>query len=106
MLLYYTLSYNKKILLNTKNKIPVLIKIYFIYIHFFFHRYFQEVLVSPLITPEINEIQLHKDGSWSTQVIEKKPVTKIEKTTSIAVDDSIEIICDDVGKPFLFKCKI
>ncbi|XP_018575929.1 E3 SUMO-protein ligase PIAS2 [Anoplophora glabripennis] len=57
--------------------------------------YFQEVLNSPTLLSECNEIQLHKDGSWSTQNQEKKTV-KIEKPTVIGIDDSIEIIGDDV----------
>ncbi|KAJ8924331.1 hypothetical protein NQ315_007127, partial [Exocentrus adspersus] len=57
--------------------------------------YFQEVLNSQLLPSECNEIQLHKDGSWSTQTQEKKTV-KVEKPTVIGIDDSIEIIGDDV----------
>lgn len=58
------------------------------------NRYFQEVLASPNLPPDLNEIQLHKDGSWSAQINDKK-VTKSEK---VPIDDSIEIIADDVGK--------
>ncbi|XP_022913975.1 E3 SUMO-protein ligase PIAS2 isoform X2 [Onthophagus taurus] len=57
--------------------------------------YFQEVLSSPVLNSELNEIQLHKDGSWSTHMVEKKtpaPVVKVQKPT----DDSIEIISDDL----------
>jgi hypothetical protein len=54
--------------------------------------YFQEVLASPTLPADLNEIQLHKDGSWSTQVADKK-ITKSEK---VPIDDSIEIIGDDV----------
>lgn len=59
--------------------------------------YFQEVLCSTLLPTDCNEIQLQKDGSWSSQNTEKK-VPKVEKltTTSIAIDDSIEIIEDNV----------
>ncbi|KAK5648410.1 hypothetical protein RI129_003309 [Pyrocoelia pectoralis] len=52
--------------------------------------YFQDVLSSS--GADASEIQLHKDGSWSTQTAEKKPVARVEKVT----DDSIEIITDDV----------
>ncbi|XP_031337137.1 E3 SUMO-protein ligase PIAS4 isoform X2 [Photinus pyralis] len=52
--------------------------------------YFQDVLSSS--SAEVSEIQLHKDGSWSTQIAEKKPAARVEKVT----DDSIEIIADDV----------
>lgn len=44
----------------------------------------------------MNEIQLHKDGSWSTQSKEEKKSQKIDKAPEI--DVSIEIINDDVGK--------
>lgn len=60
-------------------------------------RYFQEVLNSNDLSSDTTEIQLNKDGSWSTHTVEKKtppPVAKVEK----AADDSIEIISDDVGK--------
>ncbi|KAF2896135.1 hypothetical protein ILUMI_10048 [Ignelater luminosus] len=52
--------------------------------------YFQDVLGSS--NAETSEIQLHKDGSWSTQVTEKKTVARVEKVP----DDSIEIISDDI----------
>ncbi|KAI4467888.1 zinc finger miz domain-containing protein [Holotrichia oblita] len=57
--------------------------------------YFQEVLNSNDLSSDTTEIQLNKDGSWSTHTVEKKsppPVAKVEKTA----DDSIEIISDDV----------
>lgn len=59
--------------------------------------YFQEVLSSSMLPLDCNEIQLHKDGSWSAQNNEKKLI-KCEKpaTTSISIDDSIEIIEDNV----------
>jgi hypothetical protein len=66
----------------------------FTVLHCFRFRYFQEVLASPTLPADLNEIQLHKDGSWSTQVADKK-ITKSEK---VPIDDSIEIIGDDVGK--------
>ncbi|XP_017770658.1 PREDICTED: E3 SUMO-protein ligase PIAS1-like, partial [Nicrophorus vespilloides] len=57
--------------------------------------YFQEVLNSPQLNSDINEIQLHKDGSWSIQVETKKPApAKVVKMNTL--DDSIEIISDDV----------
>ncbi|KAJ8962688.1 hypothetical protein NQ318_001085 [Aromia moschata] len=58
--------------------------------------YFQEVLNSSHLPSDCNEIQLNKDGSWSCHTQEKKTV-KVEKpTTVIGIDDSIEIIGDDV----------
>lgn len=64
-----------------------------------FYSYFQEVLSSSMLPLDCNEIQLHKDGSWSAQNNEKKLI-KCEKpaTTSISIDDSIEIIEDNVGE--------
>lgn len=59
--------------------------------------YFQEVLVSNLLTTDDSEIQLHKDGSWSTHIkgsdsqnldTPQKPMTKVE------------VISDDLGKIF------
>ncbi|XP_057669109.1 E3 SUMO-protein ligase PIAS3 isoform X2 [Diorhabda carinulata] len=57
--------------------------------------YFTEVLSSTLLSSECNEIQLNKDGTWCVQTPEKK-CTKIEKPTVIGIDDSIEIIGDDI----------
>ncbi|XP_050294475.1 E3 SUMO-protein ligase PIAS2 isoform X2 [Anthonomus grandis grandis] len=59
--------------------------------------YFQEVLSSMQLPTSCNEVQLHKDGSWSVQTNEKK-VAKIEKAapTTISIDDSIQIIDDNV----------
>ncbi|XP_045461098.1 E3 SUMO-protein ligase PIAS2 isoform X3 [Harmonia axyridis] len=56
--------------------------------------YFQDVLTSNNLPSEVNEIQLHKDGSWSTQSKEEKKSQKIDKAPEI--DVSIEIINDDV----------
>ncbi|CAG9863162.1 unnamed protein product [Phyllotreta striolata] len=58
--------------------------------------YFTEVLNSMVLPSECNEIQLNKDGTWCIQQLEKKVVAKIEKPASIAIDDSIEIIGDDI----------
>lgn len=58
----------------------------------FSFRYFAEVLNSPLLSSETTEIQLLKDGSWSVQKDEKK----IAKADKVPIDDSIEIISDDV----------
>lgn len=55
------------------------------------HSYFQEVLATNQID---TEIQLHKDGSWSTHV------NKTESTvldTPIKPPNKVEIICDDLG---------
>ncbi|XP_036330884.1 E3 SUMO-protein ligase PIAS2 isoform X2 [Rhagoletis pomonella] len=62
--------------------------------------YFQEVLASSLLKPDDTEIQLHKDGSWSThslrneaQIIDTptKPVEKVE-----VISDDIVITTEDV----------
>ncbi|KAF5269801.1 hypothetical protein FQR65_LT05847 [Abscondita terminalis] len=52
--------------------------------------YFQDVLSSSAV--DVSEIQLHKDGSWSSQIAEKKPVARVEKLP----DESIEIISDEL----------
>ncbi|KAF5291366.1 hypothetical protein FQA39_LY03517 [Lamprigera yunnana] len=52
--------------------------------------YFQDVL--SLSSNDVSEIQLHKDGAWSSQVVDKKAPAKVEKLG----DDSIEIISDDL----------
>ncbi|XP_055915870.1 E3 SUMO-protein ligase PIAS2 isoform X3 [Eupeodes corollae] len=71
-----------------------------IYDHLVIDGYFQEVLASSLLGSEDTEIQLHKDGSWSThnlrnetQLIDtpSKPVEKVE-----LISDDIELITDDV----------
>uniref|UniRef100_A0A1I8P4X5 SP-RING-type domain-containing protein n=1 Tax=Stomoxys calcitrans TaxID=35570 RepID=A0A1I8P4X5_STOCA len=65
--------------------------------------YFQEVLASNLLKPDDTEIQLHKDGSWSThslrnegQVLDTptKPVEKVE-----VISDDIELITTEDVKP-------
>ncbi|KAM7342150.1 E3 SUMO-protein ligase Su(var)2-10 isoform 3-T3 [Cochliomyia hominivorax] len=65
--------------------------------------YFQEVLASNLLKPDDTEIQLHKDGSWSThslrnegQIIDTptKPVEKVE-----VISDDIELITTEDIKP-------
>lgn len=64
--------------------------------------YFQEVLASNKLSGEDNEIQLHKDGSWSTHVksndtcsldTPSKPVQKVE-----VISDDIEVITTDPPK--------
>ncbi|XP_046809355.1 E3 SUMO-protein ligase PIAS4 isoform X3 [Lucilia cuprina] len=65
--------------------------------------YFQEVLASNLLKPDDTEIQLHKDGSWSThslrnegQILDTptKPVEKVE-----VISDDIELITTEDVKP-------
>ncbi|XP_075168680.1 E3 SUMO-protein ligase Su(var)2-10 isoform X2 [Haematobia irritans] len=65
--------------------------------------YFQEVLASNLLKPDDTEIQLHKDGSWSTQSLRNegqvldtptKPVEKVE-----VISDDIELITTEDVKP-------
>lgn len=65
--------------------------------------YFQEVLASSLLKPNDTEIQLHKDGSWSThslrnesQILDTptKPVEKVE-----VISDDIELITTEDVKP-------
>ncbi|KAI9587235.1 hypothetical protein GQX74_003082 [Glossina fuscipes] len=65
--------------------------------------YFQEVLASNLLKSDDAEIQLHKDGSWSThslradsQILDipTKPVEKVE-----VISDDIELITTEDVKP-------
>ena len=60
------------------------------------YSYFQEVLVSTKLSSEDTEIQLHKDGSWSTRV---KLNDSDDGSPSKAVQ-KVEVISDDIGKPF------
>lgn len=58
--------------------------------------YFQDVLASNILASDINEIQLHDDGSWSP--CEKLEETKNEKKTS-----NVTSYDDDIGKvSFIF----
>ncbi|EAT32481.1 AAEL015099-PB [Aedes aegypti] len=72
--------------------------------------YFQEVLASNKLSSEDNEIQLHKDGSWSTHVktndsctldTPSKPVQKVE-----VVSDDIEIITTDPPKSSINQASV
>uniref|UniRef100_A0AAR5PG96 SP-RING-type domain-containing protein n=1 Tax=Dendroctonus ponderosae TaxID=77166 RepID=A0AAR5PG96_DENPD len=68
-----------------------------LYDHLVIDGYFQEIISSSLLPSDCNEIQLLKDGSWSSHTNEKK--TEKASTaivTSIAIDDSIQIIEDNV----------
>lgn len=95
----YKLFIKKIIRLNLVDTVAVFIVIGY------FLRYFTEALNSMMLPSECNEIQLNKDGTWCVQQPEKKVVNKVEKApvAAIAIDDSIEIIGDDVGK---CSCKI
>lgn len=64
--------------------------------------YFQEVLVSADLSSDDSEIQLHKDGSWSTHIMRNdsclldtphKNVSKVE-----VISDDLEVICSDPPK--------
>ncbi|XP_050515482.1 E3 SUMO-protein ligase PIAS2-like isoform X3 [Diabrotica virgifera virgifera] len=55
--------------------------------------YFTEVLNSPLLASNCNEIQLNKDGTWCVQTNEKL-TAKLDQTTVINIDDSQEVIYD------------
>jgi hypothetical protein len=46
-------------------------------------RYFQEVLLSDKLPADGNEIQLHRDGSWSSLVIEEELTTLLSPMVSI-----------------------
>jgi E3 SUMO-protein ligase PIAS1/E3 SUMO-protein ligase PIAS2 len=55
--------------------------------------YFLEVINSPKLSSDENEILLHKDGSWSG--FSKKADVKVETQTKL--DDILEISSDDEG---------
>lgn len=60
--------------------------------------YFQDVLQSPLLSADDNEIQLNQDGSWSTHV-EKNGVCSVEspqKPANAAGAAKVEVISLDV----------
>uniref|UniRef100_A0A8W7MXN8 Protein inhibitor of activated STAT n=1 Tax=Anopheles atroparvus TaxID=41427 RepID=A0A8W7MXN8_ANOAO len=63
--------------------------------------YFQEVLVSTKLTQDDTEIQLHKDGSWSTHVKQSESlddsVGKVVQKVEVISDD-IEVITTDPPK--------
>lgn len=56
--------------------------------------YFQDVLNSPKLPHSECDIELHKDGSWQVHVA-KKETPSVNNT---AINESVEIIGDDVGK--------
>lgn len=58
------------------------------------------MLVSPLLTGDDNEIQLHKDGSWSTHVMRSE--SQVLDTPSKHVHHKVEVISDDLGKIVAF----
>ncbi|XP_037947412.1 E3 SUMO-protein ligase PIAS2 isoform X2 [Teleopsis dalmanni] len=55
--------------------------------------YFQEVLASSLLQSEDTEIQLHKDGSWSTHNLRNE--TQVLDTPA-KTKEKVEIISDDI----------
>uniref|UniRef100_A0A1B0FRA7 E3 SUMO-protein ligase PIAS2 n=1 Tax=Glossina morsitans morsitans TaxID=37546 RepID=A0A1B0FRA7_GLOMM len=56
--------------------------------------YFQEVLASNLLKSDDTEIQLHKDGSWSTHSL--RADSQILDTPTKPVE-KVEVISDDIG---------
>uniref|UniRef100_A0A8D8F6W7 E3 SUMO-protein ligase PIAS1 n=1 Tax=Culex pipiens TaxID=7175 RepID=A0A8D8F6W7_CULPI len=72
--------------------------------------YFQEVLASNKLSGDDSEIQLHKDGSWSTHVksndtcsvdTPSKPVQKVE-----VISDDIEVITTDPPKSSISQTSV
>lgn len=72
--------------------------------------YFQEVLASNKLSSDDSEIQLHKDGSWSTHVksndtcsvdTPSKPVQKVE-----VISDDIEVITTDPPKSSISQASV
>lgn len=64
--------------------------------------YFQEVLNSHKLLPDVNEIQLLQDGSWENLVIKKEKDKDKEKNETKAVADSrdnkIDVDTVDLGE--------
>lgn len=62
--------------------------------------YFQDVLSSDLLPPDINEIQLLKDGSWSTtdSQTDANCLDTPRKSTH-----KVEVISDDIGNNIKIK---
>lgn len=64
--------------------------------------YFQEVLNSNKLMPDVNEIQLLQDGSWENLVLKKEKDKDKEKNEAKAVADSredkIDVDTVDLGK--------
>lgn len=60
----------------------------------FFFRYFQEVLGSSNLSSDTNEIQLNKDGSWSTHVLNNDTQNL---DTPCKGYSKVEVISDDLG---------
>ena len=53
------------------------------------------MLASTLLKPDDTEIQLHKDGSWSTHSL-RNEAQIIDTPTKIV--EKVEVISDDIGK--------
>lgn len=64
-------------------------------------RYFQEVLASPKLSSDTNEIQLNNDGSWSTHV-QRDECQNLD--TPASSTQKVEIISDDLGEFLFFFC--
>jgi hypothetical protein len=59
-------------------------------------RYFQEVLASFNLGSDDNEIQLHKDGSWSTHNPQKETCS-LDTPMKPHPVQQVEVISDDLG---------
>jgi len=71
--------------------------------------YFQEVLSSSKLLPDVNEIQLLQDGSWENLVLKKEKDKDKEKSEAKATVDSrdkIDVDTVDLGEKNIFYKKI
>lgn len=59
--------------------------------------YFQEVLVSADLSSDDSEIQLHKDGSWSTHIMRNDSCLLDTPHKNVT---KVEVISDDLGLCF------
>jgi hypothetical protein len=64
-----------------------------------FSSYFQEVLASYKLSLDDNEIQLHKDGAWSTHISQKETCS-LDTPMKPAPVQQVEVISDDLGNEF------
>lgn len=66
--------------------------------------YFQEVLNSNKLLPDVNEIQLLQDGSWENLVLKKeKDKEKTETKAADSRDNKIDVDTVDLGKRKIYK---
>lgn len=71
-----------------------------IYEHLVIDGYFQDVLASSDLLTDTNEIQLHKDGSWSTHIM-KNESENLDNLSTTKLSQNLDN-SDDVGTCIIF----